>query len=226
MPTGKHDNDSWRKKLERLDQLPGQAFDKTTTWEKLETKLREKKPRKKIGWFWPIAASVLIIALLAIFLFPSSKDKKPDIARSFIKIPTITIQEKQVLVSDNKKENVVYIKNDKPTIELPKQEEKEKEEEQAIVVSAPVDTTSKAIASATPVKKKPRVVHINDVVSQNNTAQTEEPEPTRSVANNTMPLFRRPVVNNNETYYNSENITPVTKHKKPLLPFGSASPKD
>ena len=51
----------WKNKLDELDHLPGEtALDKNGSWEKLHGRLGKNSRVKRIGWYWLAAASVLI----------------------------------------------------------------------------------------------------------------------------------------------------------------------
>ena len=48
-----------REKLEALECLPGEAFEKDAAWEKLHRRLQEKPRGKRVIWYWAAAACLL-----------------------------------------------------------------------------------------------------------------------------------------------------------------------
>jgi hypothetical protein len=60
----------WRNKLDDLEYLPGEAFNKEMAWDKLYGRLRGKQSNKKFFWYWVAAACfffALIITLMNYF---------------------------------------------------------------------------------------------------------------------------------------------------------------
>ncbi|HYM94972.1 MAG TPA: hypothetical protein VET23_12580 [Chitinophagaceae bacterium] len=60
-------NIHWRNKLDNLEQLPGEMFNKELAWDKLHYRMQGNKGDKKIWWHW-MAAACLLFALLIIGL--------------------------------------------------------------------------------------------------------------------------------------------------------------
>ncbi len=56
----------WKHRLDELDSLPGQPFDKESAWEKLQNR-RQQKKGKKMLWLYVAAASFIAILFLVWF---------------------------------------------------------------------------------------------------------------------------------------------------------------
>lgn len=56
-------NTHWKNKLDNLEQLPGETFNKEAAWDKLHYRMQGKKGNKNSRWYW-IAAACLLFALL------------------------------------------------------------------------------------------------------------------------------------------------------------------
>ena len=55
----------WKNKLDELENLPDETFNKEVVWDKLHASLQEKSKKKKFIWYW--AAAVLLLVLLVPF---------------------------------------------------------------------------------------------------------------------------------------------------------------
>jgi hypothetical protein len=76
----KHNEESWKSKLDDLSGLPGEALiDKEAAWDNLHARLREKPARKKTGWYWA-AAACLLLALAMTWMTGHRKQSSPAIA--------------------------------------------------------------------------------------------------------------------------------------------------
>ena len=51
----------WKKELDELDRLPGETWDGTAAWEKVEQRLAPKHRTRKLAWYWTAAASLLLV---------------------------------------------------------------------------------------------------------------------------------------------------------------------
>ena len=176
----------WKNKLEDVSNLSGETLtDKNAAWEKLHSRLRQKPRRIRAVWYYAAAA-----CLLAILIPLMTANKKQD---SLVKNSPAQIQPKKVTVHEilPSKENAVVdissslIKNKKtinqaiqtsnrksPANNIVKKEEtvsanfndqKYMQQEPAIssppVIDSPVETT----LAVSPLKKKLKVVHINEL---------------------------------------------------------------
>ncbi|MDQ6902655.1 MAG: hypothetical protein M3139_06545 [Bacteroidota bacterium] len=65
----------WKNKLQELENLQTDAFDKEAAWDKLHARLHNKPAKKKFIWYWA-AAAVLLIALTFPWLKKHNKDPK------------------------------------------------------------------------------------------------------------------------------------------------------
>lgn len=197
----------WKNKLETLDSLQEETFDKAAAWEKLDERLNEKHPGKKAAWYWA-AAACLVLAFFTTRLLRINREipmLKNDIqAKSKIKFSTDTsFTNSAVAISQLARAQKRPIITDKV-----KNKKKEVSLTNKIAVDelVVIDTDAKvlleqennrsykpdtiAIVAALPVKKKLQVVHINEL---------EKPmeEPTPFVRNSVIPVFQREPVNGN-----------------------------
>jgi hypothetical protein len=170
----------WKNKLEELESLPGEIFNKEIVWEKLHARLQPKTKNKKINWYW-IAAACLFFALCVSFFLSNKKEnvlvkndvpqKKinsssvPIINRDTSAIITSSLNENKIAThSINKIEKINTAINHKTIpIEIV-QGKKEEGISQEIKNNAvmPVDTAT-SIVTNLPEKKKLKVVHINEL---------------------------------------------------------------
>ena len=63
----------WKNKLEDLESLPGETFNKEAVWEKLHARLQPKAKNKRITWYW-IAAACLFFAFFISFFISNKKE--------------------------------------------------------------------------------------------------------------------------------------------------------
>jgi hypothetical protein len=175
----------WKSKLEEIESLPGETFNKETAWEKLHERIQEKSGTTNAVWYWA-AAACLLLALIIPWLFLANKKEsvlvKNNPVQKQIPSPGSRLQpgnkDTSVVISlqpTEKKPPAFYVeKSNKITslarhIVIPSkiiQDKKEKGEfiTQIITINAaiPVDTAISIVANL-PGKKKLRVVHINDL---------------------------------------------------------------
>ena len=88
---------NWKSKLEELESLPGETMpDKNAAWEKIHARLEGRRPARKPVWYWPAAASVLLLLTLTIFISNKKSEQLPDTASKRIQPAT-----KQKLPEEN-----------------------------------------------------------------------------------------------------------------------------
>lgn len=69
----------WKNKLDELDNLPGESFNKEELWNKLHDRLRGNAGKKKVLWYWA-AASVLFFVIIIPFLISDTFD--PNVVKT------------------------------------------------------------------------------------------------------------------------------------------------
>ncbi|MFI5134169.1 MAG: hypothetical protein ACHQEB_07530 [Chitinophagales bacterium] len=173
----------WRNKLEDLEHVPGETYNKNAAWDKLHERLRGKQSSKKILWYWVAAACLLFVLMIAFINYykggskrsnnetATQHSKKTDSLISVaneenrdININTAPpLKDKIVTITkkpDKKDQHTVSVQsisharfNDTVSIHL---------QDPAIKALQIVDATSTA-ATALPSKKKLDVVHINEL---------------------------------------------------------------
>ena len=182
--------EDWKSKLDNLDSLPGEIMpDKNEAWEKLYARLGGKKRKQKSIWYWAAAACILFALMIPPFflknknrqisntqtqinntesdshLIKNSTKKaidEKDSTQIFHSSIVINNQVKTEAVSPKKIRKNIYEKQMNP-LRLP-----DMVSTQNILLEAksnslsPMDTFS-SIATSNPVKKKLKVVHINEL---------------------------------------------------------------
>ena len=174
----------WKDKLEALEKLPGDGFDKAASWEKLYGRLNKKEPRKKLRWFWIAAACLAFALIISMFLFKNTPDKITASAKKSAtsqpqkpvakveaknaeaeKIDSITLQKKAVAI-----DKIINSKSYKitPVRPLLKVRLPDTVSEQNLTLQPGnhfinPDNTLSHLAIAKPVKKKLQVVHLNEL---------------------------------------------------------------
>jgi hypothetical protein len=73
----------WKNKLEDLENLPDETFNKEVVWDKLYERLQEKSKKKKFIWYW--AAAVLLLMLLVPFFTRHSSKPQLTVAVDSVK---------------------------------------------------------------------------------------------------------------------------------------------
>ena len=63
-----NNNIDWKDKLDGLESLPGEKFNKEASWEKLYARLQSKSKSKKMIWYWLAAACLFFGLFISIFL--------------------------------------------------------------------------------------------------------------------------------------------------------------
>jgi hypothetical protein len=103
----------WRNKLDDLEHLPGSAFNRDATWDKLYGRFQGNKKSKKIFWYWIAAACLLLGLMITILNYqqttPQASAKETAIKQAKeIKKPVLKAEE----VNKNENENnLELIKN-------------------------------------------------------------------------------------------------------------------
>jgi len=67
-----NNNFSWRNKLEDLEQLSGETFNKEAAWDKLHDLLQGRKGNSKRHWYWMAAACLLIASAITWLIYPKN----------------------------------------------------------------------------------------------------------------------------------------------------------
>lgn len=175
----------WKGKLEGLESLPGETFNKEGAWNRLHERMQEKNSKKKAIWYWAAAACLVIALLTSWFLSMkdepalvknnSAKEKgQPAISQdvitnmkdSIVSISPTSVKRK---IDANSIENTnkifAPVSHKTPVVEniaIKKNKEEFITPEINNNSSAPVDAQMNIIA-VIPAKKKLRVVHINEL---------------------------------------------------------------
>lgn len=172
----------WKKKLEGLTRLPGEAaLDKHAAWEKLHGRLQQKPHRNKAVWYW--AAACILLACIIPLMIANKKENIVVKSNPFQKQHTITpaielqtlpftikapiqVKEKQIERGIAKKQHIITkntIKQDEPVTAIA--ETIVEKDPVGTIIPAPLIDTAGIVAAAVPVKKKLSVVHINELES-------------------------------------------------------------
>jgi hypothetical protein len=170
----------WKNKLEELESLPGEIFNKEAAWGKLHTRLQPKAKNKKINWYW-IAAACLFFALFISFFLSNRKENvlvKNHVSQKKINSssPSLINKDTSVIITSSLNENKIAAhsinKIEKINTAISHktipaeivQDKKEENISQEIKNNAvmPVDTAT-SIVTSLPEKKKLKVVHINEL---------------------------------------------------------------
>ncbi|MDQ2862896.1 MAG: hypothetical protein M3R50_04445 [Bacteroidota bacterium] len=174
-------NFQWKNKLEDLESLPGEIFNKEATWDKLHERMQGNQSNKKFVWYW-IAAACLFFALFISFFLSNKKENvlvknnsaKNKLSASFT-LPVITKDTVAIISSlplekkmpASPVENYTKInlflagKITKPKI-VPDKKEEFVEHTMISTAAVSVDTLL-SVVSNLPEKKKLKVVHINEL---------------------------------------------------------------
>jgi hypothetical protein len=179
---------NWVTKLDEPGCLPPEEMiDKNAAWKKLHGRLSDKPKKNKMIWYWAAAACLLIAFSLPMILAKknakavvkevSQKNKKEPqaIAHAYVTPEKSGIRAENNLPVEKKETNPFirkHIHNNLPAYHaLAKQIPPETNLENAkanasqltIGTAASADTVLSTIAVVVPVKKKMRVVHINEL---------------------------------------------------------------
>lgn len=181
-----NDHFHWKNRLEELDSLPGETFSgKTAAWEQLHQRLRGNRRRRKAAWYWIAAASLVFIMLVQ---WDRSKTGTVDVniksEKTQIKSPLVQPaagskrgEERNAAVfapvSINAEKNIEQRRKKVtiPVIDIARNSDSEvyisvsqarKDVELISNAVIPIDTSIVAI-TPTIVKKKLKVIHINEL---------------------------------------------------------------
>lgn len=182
MPEDNLNKHDWRSSLEDVSFMSDELLaDKNATWEKLHNRLTQKSGRVKVGWYW-IAAACLLTAVILPMIMPFK------FGREVVKtnVPKATLEQVVLLMPSKKSEMVIV--SPSPTqhvsISAPSGQtipnkylrkkvtgeqvvpvvinDKKIEKEQPAVIATDNIDIIESIAII-PVKKKLRVIHINEI---------------------------------------------------------------
>jgi hypothetical protein len=175
----------WKSKLDEMESLPGETFNKEAAWEKLHKRMQGKSANKSVVWYWA-AAACLLMALIIPLLFLTNKKESVIVKNNSVEKQT---QSSSHLLPPGDIDTSVIISSMSAVEKLPAQFSKENNKInssinlKAIPVEAiagktqkeeyitqkvsdnaavPVDTAISIVANL-PEKKKLKVVHINEL---------------------------------------------------------------
>jgi hypothetical protein len=176
----------WKNKLQDVESLSGETFNKEAAWEKLHERMQGKSRNKKAVWYWA-AAACLLLALIIPWLFVANKKESELVKNNSVQkqiqpssshlLPAINKQTTAVISSQSnekklpalsiEKSNKInsLVNHNKIPLKIVR-DKKEKEEfiTQKITNNAVVPVnTAISIVALLPEKKKLKVVHINEL---------------------------------------------------------------
>jgi len=173
----------WKSKLEGLEYLPGETFNKDIAWDKLYERLRGKQGNKKTLWYWIAAASLLFVLVITLVSYykdnPKLSHKEIVIKKSTQKSvhtpfnvdinndkninPVQPAKDRNIVVKGKFYKKIYHVSsaelvskahmNDTSSIYL----------QNAVIKSLPKIDITPGMATALPEKKKLNVVHINEL---------------------------------------------------------------
>jgi len=172
----------WKNKLEALDSLPGEAaIEKNAMWEKLDSRLHKTTPGSKAIWYW-IAAGLLPLIIITCAMLNDTENtrikqaaQENENANTAVSVLTPVSKEAVTISVSAPIENKQPVSSSVPVKEkkILMNTIKANENITAVFPKEPVieptaDNTLKtdtafAIATATTVKKKLPVIHINEL---------------------------------------------------------------
>ena len=174
------DNLHWKNKLEDTDDLSAKMPDKNVAWEKLHNRLRKNQNSKKFMWHWSAAACLLLALFVPLMLVRKNKNSlvNIDIGKSKLSKPELIQREPlkkdtiaaiaEIAVGKNKTEKSKISNYHNKTIDDIIKEYSETNNNQIatnkVILPVPVaDSAVAATAVTVQVKKKLKVVHINEL---------------------------------------------------------------
>lgn len=183
MQNENHNN--WKQKLEELDSLPGESLhDKNASWEKLYARIGGKKQSKKAVWYWAAAACILFALMMPIAIL-NKKTHQVDSVTIEQKPPEIKIPGTTMIDKKDSVKNISPVLPEKNEIRVAGRFNKAEnkiitgKEINKIRLSDTVSTqnlvaednnnplqaidTSSGLTAIIPVKKKLKVVQINEL---------------------------------------------------------------
>jgi hypothetical protein len=171
---------NWKGSLENTDHFPAETFNKNEAWEKLYKRLHNKPQHKIARWYWMAAACLLIIA--AIFLLMNKQEQQPAFADkpSRNNKPATGVAKKTMFTNENNDNLISISKGDKKTVSPILHKNNSTSVKIETVHNRILDSVSNvlltkttitpihfdsamAAITATPPKKKLRVVHVNEI---------------------------------------------------------------
>ncbi len=177
MSTEKHHKmTDWRTRVGDIDGLPGEpAFNSARSWDKLQSRLDKKKRRIAPYWYWAAAAFLIIMLTIPMF---NLNNRESDVTVQDKKLPenkpAITVEKKinrpsepysPVVAKQHIRQNRPDKKSEvvsSPVVSQTPVQEIISQEPAADTVSTQVEQIAEL-----PVKKM-RVVHINEILSNEN----------------------------------------------------------
>lgn len=180
-----NNNIDWKNKLDELESSSGAPFNKETAWNKLHERLEKKSNDRKILWYWIAAASLL---LLLVITFIQPKKEKGVIVKNEIvqprreKLIPPSVTNRQIdsvenigaPLIENRVMAIAHINKKKKIVSVNLPGIKNENQLSVTVSNADIavqrtNTTQRAIdttfniASTFILKKKLKVVHINEL---------------------------------------------------------------
>jgi len=170
----------WKNELEALDSMPGETFNKACAWEKLHERLQKKRSDKKKVWYRAAACLVPAIFISLMFVHRNENNLvKNNIRKSGVSTPGLKQAEplkKDVIagISPGRAEKKTTIKSKiknykNNTVagtnkELLEPNNNNQIAANEIILPVPVtDSTIAATVETVHLKKKLKVVHINEL---------------------------------------------------------------
>lgn len=187
MRNEKQNNSDWINKLDDPGCLaPEEMIDTNAAWQKLHERLREKPKKNKMMWYWAAAACLVIAFSVPLFILKKNeirlvKNISPQLKNE--SLPTTaaspTTEKAGLKIAndlkiENKKSNLVVIKRThhlpadaasvKQTFSDAAFESTKPTPQQTTIYTVPqLYNAPPTLAIVLPVKKKMRIVHINDL---------------------------------------------------------------
>ena len=176
-------NSDWRNKLDELESIQGEVFNKETSWNKLHERLYSKRGNRKAIWYWLAAACLFFVLFISLFmshkkeniLVKNNLDSNKNNPFLVQRIPMIDKDTSQVVSSVSNKNKLtvhsIHATNKRNTDvdhniivnEMIQNKNEENTIPQVnIIAVTPVDSVI-SIATNIPQKKKLKVVHINEL---------------------------------------------------------------
>ncbi len=174
---------NWKSKLDELESLPGKTLpDKNFLWEKLHQRLGEKEGNKKALWYW-VAAACLVFALISPFLNPDRERHQilkhqvakkqtekliiqpaPISKKGEIKvINPVLFKKNETTTNDQNKSKPEISSRIKNSVHVPNSVSEHDVAAQTIITGPSLIDTILNITDELPVRKKLKVVHINEL---------------------------------------------------------------
>ena len=183
MPTERHNEmTDWRTRVGDLDGLTSEpVFNSAHTWNKLQSRLDNKKRHISSYWYWAAAAFLILMMTIPAIKMNnresdiSLQEKKLPENKSTIRVekkidqqaePSLSVAVKQRMRDNRQNRKILYVAP--PTvIHTPVQE--------IITQDPPVDTVSKQVELIAELPaKKIKVVHINEIVTNESITEIAE----------------------------------------------------